>query len=169
MGTDAADTEVQVVVFELAGEDFALPVQHVREILTWQPVTAVPRTADHVLGITNIRGQVTPVVSLRAILGLGEAEIDRRTRIVVVELGDEVGGLVVDAVKEVLRVSSENMTQPSDVVSHAEHLKAVIQVGERLILLLDAASIVREGGLSAAAAAADTAGTVDTVDTAATA
>jgi len=155
MATEAADTEVQVVVFELGGEDYALPVQHVREILTWQPVTAVPRTADHVLGITNIRGQVTPVVSLRRILGLDEAEVDRRTRIVVVEHDDEVGGLVVDAVKEVLRVSSQNMNQPSDVVNDAQYLRAVIQTGERLILLLDAATIVEEGGLSAALAAAD--------------
>lgn len=156
MGGERPDAEVQdevqVVVFEIAGEEYALPVQNVREILTWQPVTPVPRTAAHVLGITNIRGQVTPVVSLRAILDLDEVEPDQRTRIVVVEQGEDVSGLVVDAVKEVLRVSSRHTNQPSDVVNDAESLRAVIQTGERLILLLDATAILKEGAISATAA-----------------
>jgi len=110
---ESLDEVRQLLSFELAGAPYALPVERVREIVRMRPVTPVPRTPDEVRGVISLRGEMIELIDLRRRLSLGSIEPSRRTRIIVIKTNDdEVVGLLVDAVREVLRVSSE-MIQPA--------------------------------------------------------
>ncbi|GAB6877119.1 chemotaxis protein CheW [Thermaerobacter litoralis] len=126
-----------LVLFRLAGEDYGLDVGCVREIITWQPPTRVPRTPPFVEGIINLRGHIIPVLDLRRRLGLAQGERERSTRIVVVELGATVVGLVVDAVSEVIRLPGGTIEPPAEVLAvDASFIEGIARHGDRLILVL---------------------------------
>lgn len=147
--------EEQLVVFQLGGERYGLDIGSVQEIIAWQPVTRVPRAPGFVEGVINLRGHVIPVIDLRRRFGLEAAEAGRHTRIVVVELGRRVVGLVVDGVSEVLRVPAEAVEPPSDVIRgvDTEFIRGVAKAGSGLIILLHPDRIL-DGGEQAALAEA---------------
>ena len=110
---ESLDEVHQLLCFELAGAPYAVPVERVREIVRMRPVTPVPRTPEDVRGVISLRGEMIELIDLRQRLGLGSIEASRRTRIIVTKTSDdEVVGLLVDAVREVLRVSAE-VVQPA--------------------------------------------------------
>lgn len=139
-------SDEQLVVFRLADEYYGLDIGTVQEIITWQPVTRVPRTPEFVEGIINLRGHVIAVIDLRKRFQVKQSEIGRETRIVVVEIGSLVVGLVVDGVSEVLRVPADRIEPPSTVISgiDTEFLRGVAKTDDRLIILLDADRILEQ-------------------------
>lgn len=136
--------DVQLVVFRLADEFYGLDISTVQEIITWQPVTRVPRTPRFVEGIINLRGNVIPVIDLRKRFALAQAEVGNQSRIVVVEVGSIVVGLVVDGVSEVLRVQSNQIDPPLGAIAgiDASFIWGVAKTENRLIILLDPDEIV---------------------------
>src|SRR5690348_1278092 len=112
-----AGDEQQLVVFQLGAELYGVEIARVHEIIRLQTVTRVPRAPAFVEGVINLRGKVIPVVDLRRRFGLPMAEHTRSSRIVVVEIGEQVVGVVVDAVSEVLRVNGATVEPPSPVVA----------------------------------------------------
>jgi purine-binding chemotaxis protein CheW len=131
--------ERQLVVFQLGAELYGVEISRVHEIIRLQSVTRVPRAPAFVEGVINLRGKVIPVVDLRRRFGLPTAEHSRASRIVVVELGDQVGGIVVDGVSEVLRVNTATIEPPSPVVAgiDSEYLHGIAKLTDRLVILLD--------------------------------
>ena len=106
--SESLDEIHQLLSFEIAGAPYAVPVDRVREIVRMRPVTPVPRTPEEVRGVVSLRGEIIELIDLGRRLGLGSIESSRRTRIIVVKTGDdEVVGLLVDAVKEVMRISND--------------------------------------------------------------
>lgn len=105
------DNEVlrEYLAFQLADEFYALPLGAIREILKPPPITPVPRSAHHVLGILSVRGRVTTVLDLRRKLRVAEAEHDKHTRVLLVDKGDEIMGLLVDRVLQVYRLASDEI------------------------------------------------------------
>src|SRR6185295_8756096 len=99
----------------------------------------VARSPEFVEGVINLRGKVIPVVDLRRRFGLAIADHTRASRIVVVELGDQVVGIVVDGVSEVLRINPTTIEPPSPVVAgiESEYLQGIAKLSDRLIILLD--------------------------------
>jgi len=96
--SEPLDEVRQLLSFELAGAPYAVPVERVREIVRMRPVTPVPRMPDEMIELIDLRRR----------LSLGSVEPSRRTRIIVIKTNDdEVVGLLVDGVREVLRVSDE--------------------------------------------------------------
>ncbi len=105
---DSLDEVYQLLCFELADAPYAVPVERVREIVRMRTVTPVPRTPEDVRGVISLRGEMIELIDLRRRLGLGSIEASRRTRIIVTKTSDdEVVGLLVDAVREVFRVTAE--------------------------------------------------------------
>jgi purine-binding chemotaxis protein CheW len=131
--------ERQLVVFQLGAELYGVEISRVHEIIRLQSVTKVPRSPAFVEGVINLRGKVIPVVDLRRRFGLPTAEHTRASRIVVVELGDQVVGIVVDGVSEVLRVNTATVEPPSPVVAgiDSEYLHGIAKLTDRLVILLD--------------------------------
>lgn len=137
--TPGSGEEQQLVVFQLGAELYGVEIARVHEIIRLQTVTHVPRAPSFVDGVINLRGKVIPVVDLRRRFGLASADHSRASRIVVVEIGDQVVGIVVDGVSEVLRVSTAIVEPPSPVVAgiDSEYLNGIAKLPDRLVILLD--------------------------------
>lgn len=108
--TEAAGT-LELISFEIGGQELCIDIRLVREIRGWTPTTHMPQTPDYVLGVINLRGAVMPVIDLRCRLGLGVTEVSSRHVIVVVEDGPRLAGLLVDAVQETFLVAN-SLVQP---------------------------------------------------------
>ena len=152
--------EQQLVVFDLALEAYGVDIGAVREIIRMQDITEVPRTPEFVEGIINLRGKVIPVVDLRKRFGLPVSERTKDNRIVVVDIGGQDIGVIVDAVAEVLRVAADAVEPPSVVITSAEsvYLLGIAKLEDRLIILLDlerVLSVQEKGMIASASVAAD--------------
>jgi purine-binding chemotaxis protein CheW len=90
-------------------------------------------------GVINLRGKVDPVMDLRKRFGLNATEETKDSRIVIVNIGDQDVGLIVDAVAEVTRIPLDAIEPPSDVVSTVEtdYISGIAKFEDRMIILLD--------------------------------
>lgn len=141
--------ELQVVVFALGDEQFALPVGEVREILDHRAPYRVPNAPAWLLGLTDVRGVSVAVIDLRLRLGLAPVAVTSTTRVLVVEVTlPERGaimtlGLTVDRVFDVRGYAAAAVEPPPElgVRWHAEHLRGVLRRGDGFAILLDLPSI----------------------------
>ena len=133
------DEQLQLVTFEVAGEEFAVDILAVREINRMMQITQVPQSTADVEGVINLRGRIVPVVDLRTRLGLERAEGSRDNRIIVVEVDRRTVGFVVDRVKQVLRIDSRVVEQTPELSStaDAQYIDGVGKLDDRLIILLN--------------------------------
>lgn len=106
----AQDREGKYLTFSLAGEEYGIGILKVKEIIGMMPVTPVPKTPPYVKGVINLRGKVIPVADLRLKFDMEETEYTERTCIIVVEIrngdGQVLMGIVVDSVSEVLNIKA---------------------------------------------------------------
>lgn len=130
----------QLVTFDLLGEEFGLPILDVREIIRMTDVTPVPHAPNFVEGVINLRGQILPVVDLRKRFNLEAKEMDDSTRIVVVEINNNLLGLIVDGVSEVLRLPLDSIAPAPSIVSSgigAEYIKGIGHYNDKMIILIN--------------------------------
>ena len=134
------------MVFDLSTEAYGVDIGAVREIIRLQDITKVPRTPEFVEGVINLRGKVIPVVDLRKRFGLPAEEESKENRIVVVDIGAQDIGVIVDAVTEVLRIASESVEPPASVIitADSEYLLGIAKLDSRLIILLDLEQVLTE-------------------------
>jgi purine-binding chemotaxis protein CheW len=138
------DRGAQYVTFFLEKEEYALPIGQVQEINRVGEITRVPNAPDHVLGVINLRGKIVPVIELKKRLKLGRAEITKESRIVVVEAGLKILGLMVDRVAQVLQLTDDMIEEtPEEVVERGEnYVKCVGKIDGRMVILLDLPKII---------------------------
>jgi|WetSurMetagenome_2_1015567.scaffolds.fasta_scaffold242551_2 purine-binding chemotaxis protein CheW len=137
--------EYQLVVFTIGEEEFGVDISQVREIVRLLQITYLPKAPVFIEGVVNLRGQVVAVIDLAKRLGITAKERGERTRIVIVEFGDNTVGMIVDSVSEVLRLSSEYVEDvPSLVMTEIpEHyIWGVGKLKDRLLILLDLKSVL---------------------------
>ncbi len=141
---DVISKDIKVIVFQLAEEEFGIPVGQVRSIEKVQHITRVPRTIDFVKGVINLRGLVTPIIDLRKRFGLEEQAQTESTRVIIVTLENMEVGLIVDAANDVIDISEESIEPPPKVVGvvEADYLSGVVKVGSRLLILLNLDSVL---------------------------
>ncbi|HHX02225.1 MAG TPA: purine-binding chemotaxis protein CheW [Firmicutes bacterium] len=140
----AVEKEMQLVVFRLASEEFAFEITQVREIIKPPSITVLPHVSEYIEGVTNIRGEIIPIISLRRRFSVPETERTPETRVIIVEFDQTSVGFVVDAVTEVMRIPEGTVKSPPRTVAglRSEFLKGVAQVDERLIILLEVGKIL---------------------------
>jgi purine-binding chemotaxis protein CheW len=131
-----------MVVFELDGREFALPLREVAEILRMVAITPVPEVPRWVVGVINLRGRVIPVIDLRRRLGFEPREPGLNTPILVVEQEARKLGLIADAVRDVLALPNDALEPPDgadadDDAGNADAVSAIARIGERLVVVLD--------------------------------
>jgi len=149
--------EQQLVTFSINKEEYGVRIMKVQEINRATEITAVPRAPRFVDGVTNLRGNVIPVINIRELFGLQDKEVDDRTRIIIVDMGGGKTGLRVDRVNEVLRLPTRDIEKtPSIVVSGGtnKYMEGVCKMdkGKRMIVLLDVEKILDEEELRALSA-----------------
>jgi purine-binding chemotaxis protein CheW len=104
----------ELLVFVLDGAVYALPIERVREIVRLRSLTPMPHVPASVLGVLSLRGEIVQVVDARSRFGLPSAEPGRGARVIVMTSEDGgVAGLLVDAVREVLRVDERELRAPT--------------------------------------------------------
>jgi purine-binding chemotaxis protein CheW len=134
----------QYLTFLVAGEEYAVGILRVREIIQYHTVTRVPRTPAWVRGVINLRGSVVPVVDLAVKFDLPPSQATPSTCIVLLEvrLSDEpvVMGMLADAVRQVVDLPAEAVQPPPAFGTRVrvEFLQGMGRVDDRLVLLLDA-------------------------------
>jgi purine-binding chemotaxis protein CheW len=142
------------LTFALAHEEYGLEILKVREIIGYIEVTAVPQTPHYITGVINLRGQVIPVVDLRAKFGMETAEVTEETCIIVVEitLGGRKSntGIVVDRVQEVLDIEGHDIEEAPEFGSsvNTDFILGMGKVGDSVKILLDIDRVLTGGGLA---------------------
>jgi purine-binding chemotaxis protein CheW len=124
----------QLVVFSLGEEEYALPITQVHEIIRWTDPRSVASDEAWVRGVISLRGKIVPVYDLAARLGL-LAERPEHAKIVIVQTGTDMAGVIVDDVEEVLTVDVDQL----DTVPAAGDpaIEAIAKIEQRLVVLLD--------------------------------
>jgi len=130
--------ELQLVAFFLQGEEFAVDIQRVREVLKLPPITPLPQSLDFIEGVINLRGEVIPVVDLRKRFRLADASKSDKARIIIVEIEEGLVGLIVDSVTEVLHLIPSAIEPPPRRLAgtRSEFISGVGKLGDRLIIIL---------------------------------
>jgi purine-binding chemotaxis protein CheW len=140
-------SEVQLVTFMLGAEEYGVPISQIQEIDRLAKITKVPKAAEFIEGITNLRGEVIPVLDTRKRFDLEVKPSDDRTRIIIVDLGGVKTGLVVDSVREVLNLATKDIAPPPEAIGSGidQHFISGIgkvDAGKRMIVLLDVERIL---------------------------
>ena len=139
----AQHKEGKYLTFALAHEEYGLEILKVREIIGYIDVTAVPQTPHHVKGVINLRGQVIPVVDLRAKFGMETTDVTDETCIIVVEIAHAdrkfSTGIVVDRVQEVLDIPGDSIEEAPQFDSsvNTSFILGMGKVGDAVKILLD--------------------------------
>jgi len=139
--------EKQLVIFTLGKENYGVDIGTVREIIGMQTITKVPRTAEFIEGVINLRGKVIPIIDLRKRFGLIIGDETPDMRIVVIDIGGQNIGVIVDAVTEVLRIPGDCVEPPSSVIGgqDCDDLVGIAKLESRLIILLDLKKVLSGG------------------------
>ncbi len=142
--TTTAGEILQLVTFTLGNEEYAVDILKVQEINRMTEVAKVPNSPSYVEGVINLRGRVIPVVNLRSRFGLGEKEMDERSRIMIMDIQGLTIGVVVDAVSEVLRIPSNTVEPAPHMASDigTEFIRGIAKLDDRLIILIDMDQII---------------------------
>ena len=146
-GGAAAEPE-QYLTFVIGNEIFAIPIQHIREIIEFDGLTPVPLMPGFLRGVINLRGAVVPVIDLAARFGRDSVEISRRTCIIILELEEDdatqILGIIVDAVNEVLTVGSGDIEPPPAFGANirSNFIDGMLRREESFIILLDVQQVL---------------------------
>jgi len=126
----------EFVTFRLGEDAYALPIERVREVVRLRPITPMPRVPSAVRGVISLRGEVVQVVDLRGRLGMESAPAARTSRIIVLH-GDDgaVAGLLVDLVRDVLRISEDEIRPCA--ANEADVVHSLLADGTKFVSLLD--------------------------------
>jgi purine-binding chemotaxis protein CheW len=143
--TDSSPIQ-QWVTFKLGDETYAINVMQVQEVLRVTEIAPVPGAPDFVLGIINLRGNVVTVMDARKRIHLESRDVDDDSRIVIIEAGNQVVGILVDCVAEVLDVEDGEI-EPAPNVGNDEsskYIQGVVNRDHALIILMDLDKLLSE-------------------------
>ena len=143
---ESDDVLLQWATFQLAEEYYGINVMQVMEVLRLTEIAPVPGSADYIIGIINLRGNVITVVDTRTLFGLPRTEATDNTRIVVIELADQVVGMLVDSVAEVIYLKQSSIERAPNVGTEesTKFIQGVSYHNDDLIILLDLNRIIEE-------------------------
>jgi len=159
-GLAAESARGQMLTFRLGAETYGVDILRVKEIRGWSPVTKIPQSPPHVLGVLNLRGAVVPIIDLRLRFALPSAEFSATTVIIVLSLTTATGqrecGVVVDGVSDVADVLQESIKPPPSLNagSDGEFISGIATVDDQMLILLDVDALVMRDLRGAAPAAA---------------
>lgn len=134
----------EFLCFELGEEEYAIDVSFVKEIIKNRPLTEVPKTLDFILGIISIRGEVMPVFDIKKLLDIQALTDSINSKIVIIEYCNEKISLIVDAITQIAKISTNDINPAPMNISGAkqEFIKGVALFNNRMIRMLDLEKIL---------------------------
>ena len=136
---DLNDEVLQWVTYCLGEETYGINVMQVQEVLRYTEIAPVPGAPDYVLGIINLRGNVVTVIDTRSRFGLPPADTTDNTRIVIIESDEQVVGILVDSVAEVVYLKTSEIDSAPNVGTEesAKFIQGVSNRDGELLILVD--------------------------------
>ncbi|MDD3012869.1 MAG: chemotaxis protein CheW [Candidatus Gastranaerophilales bacterium] len=131
--------KVQMIIFRLGNEEYAVPITCIHEIIMPQTPTHIPKSPSFVEGIINLRGHIIPIIDGKKKFMLDVKKTDLTgSRIMVVDIDNEIIGLIVDEVSEVIHLNTEDIEPPPiDMSEDADFLWGVGKFENRLLILIN--------------------------------
>ena len=136
--------EKELVAFRIGALEFCVDIMSVREIRGWTPATSIPHAPRYVRGVINLRGAVLPVIDLACRFGLASNEPTARHVIIVAQIGEQVAGLLVDAVSDILTMDESAIQPTPDVASSMARsfVRGVVALDGRMISIITLENIL---------------------------
>lgn len=129
----------QYVGFMIGAELYGIDIHAIQEIDRMQSVTKLPKSLPFIEGVVNLRGTIIPIVDMSKRFGAEPVNVDRRTRIVIVRIGDQTVGLIVESVTEVIDIREKNIdpAPPMAFAVDSRYVSAVGRIEGGLLIILD--------------------------------
>jgi purine-binding chemotaxis protein CheW len=147
------EDSLKVISFSLVNEsnkkkeNYAIPIEQIKEIRNFSEITNVPKAKKYVKGIMNLRGLIIPVIDIKKRLGFGDVDIQNQSdyKIIIADVRDSVYGIIVDKVEQVLEITSKQIEPiPSDSFESHHYIKGVVKIQGQLIVLLDIIALLED-------------------------
>ena len=139
-GSDAALTSIrEFLAFKLGVEEYGIDILRVQEIRSYEAPTRIANAPAFVKGVVNLRGVIVPIVDMRLKFKLAQAAYDSFTVVIVLNIGQRVMGMVVDAVSDVITLTPEQLRPVPEFNSavDSDHLLAIGAINDRMLILVD--------------------------------
>lgn len=137
---------IQYLIFRVGDQEYGTELNQVSIIEKDLTYTRVPTTPNYIKGVVNLRGDIFPIMSIRLKFGLPEIEVDDDTRIVIFNINESMLGIIVDAVREVVHLSKDDIESAGNITDDKtlDYISGVVKKDERLITLLNLEKLVAE-------------------------
>ncbi len=142
----AEDDVIQWVTYHLGDEHYGIAVMQVQEVLRVSEITPVPGAPEYVLGIINLRGNVVTVLDTRKRFGMPSKELDDTSRIIIIEAGEQVVGLLVDSVAEVVYLRASEIESAPNIGNEdsSRYIQGVHSSEGNLLIMIDVNKLLTE-------------------------
>ena len=152
MNEKVSNSVIELLTFHLAEQEYSLDIMSVREIRGWTRTTPLPHAPNYMRGVINLRGTVLPVMDLSQRLGLEPRKHTDRNVIIVVSHENSMTGLLVDAVSDIIQLTSDDLQPPPEMraLSQSNVVSALTLIEDRMIRVLDLGTIVAQDQSSVA-------------------
>ncbi len=125
---------MQIIVFKLSEEHFAVETEKVQGINDMMQITMVPKAPKHIKGLINLRGNIKSLVDINMLLNLEQSE--GHNSIIIVKVEDEEIGICVDEVEEVLDIDEKEI-QKTELSKNSEYIKGIVNKDDKLLTIID--------------------------------
>ncbi len=136
-------SSMQIVCFKIGEEEYGIEILKVQEILKLAHVTALPKSADFILGIIDLRDKVIPIIDLSKRFGILRSKADKDLRAMVVDINGRKVGLAIDSVSHVMKIDGNDIEPPPQVVKgiSGQYIIGIAKTGNGFIVILDITKI----------------------------
>ena len=133
--------ELQIAVFVLGKEKYAIPISQIEEIIKYQKITNLPSQPEYVEGLMNVRGRVIVVINLAKKLKFNIENIEDK-RIIIANVDGHIVGMSVDYVNEIIKVKQEDIQNSEESGVKVDYVKGIIKHNNDIIILLDLQKLI---------------------------
>ena len=129
----------EFLAFKLGHEEYGIDILRVQEIRSYEEPTRMANAPAYIKGVVNLRGVIVPIIDMRIKFNLEEVKYDGFTVVIVLNIGSQVIGMVVDGVSDVITLAPEQLRPVPELSSSiaSDHLLAIGSLDDRMLILLD--------------------------------
>lgn len=129
----------EYLAFRLGSEEYGIDILKVQEIREFEPTTKLANVPPFILGLSNLRGAIVPIIDLRIKFHLGEVNYDHLTVTIILNIGERIVGIVVDSVSDVMALSAEQIrpAPPMGTMMDTDNLIGLGTLEDRMLILVD--------------------------------
>lgn len=151
METDEAEEElvakkiIRVLAFTLGGEHYCVDIRQAKTVVKVEALTRVPNTPEFIVGVTNLRGEIVPLVDIRYFFGLEHPASDKTARVIITDVTGSLIGVMADSIAETVDIDEESIQPPLATLNEklAQYTKGQVQLGNNILILLDMEKVLK--------------------------